>query len=395
MLKIEVQGKAQMKSRNTIKIFNYIRENGPISRTDLSKTMKISLPSITRITNSLIKENFIREIGIEDSSVGRKPIKLDINRDMCYSIGIHISKSNIHIALVNLGLEVLYRNRKSLKEVTSADDFLIIIDQLLAEVFQLENIHNIKILGIGIASVGIIDYENGVIVRWNPKAAIGKIEIKKYLENKYGLLVRVDSKINAILFGHYWYKSKMENGSKSNLIYLYCDEGVGGSVIVNGQILRGQNNITGKFGHILVEENGRKCDCGCYGCLQAYASTAAIEDNYRGDLDGPGLKIDVATICQRANDGDEHAIDYLKLILDKISIALTNVIIILNPEVVMVSGEIFYHYKKALEYLKGEVYKKNFARDMNPVVWEMKTRDEFMTECSVTALIYDEVFNLL
>jgi N-acetylglucosamine repressor len=395
MLKIEVQGKAQMKSRNTIKIFNYIRENGPISRTDLSKTMKISLPSITRITNSLIKENFIREIGIEDSSVGRKPIKLDINRDMCYSIGIHISKSNIHIALVNLGLEVLYRNRKSLKEVTSADDFLIIIDQLLAEVFQLENIHNIKILGIGIASVGIIDYENGVIVRWNPKAAIGKIEIKKYLENKYGLLVRVDSKINAILFGHYWYKSKMENGSKSNLIYLYCDEGVGGSVIVNGQILRGQNNITGKFGHILVEENGRKCDCGCYGCLQAYASTAAIEDNYRGNLDGPGLKIDVATICQRANDGDEHAIDYLKLILDKISIALTNVIIILNPEVVMVSGEIFYHYKKALEYLKGEVYKKNFARDMNPVVWEMKTRDEFMTECSVTALIYDEVFNLI
>jgi N-acetylglucosamine repressor len=395
MLKIEVQGKAQMKSRNTIKIFNYIRENGPISRTDLNKTMKISLPSITRITNSLIKENFIREIGIEDSSVGRKPIKLDINRDMCYSIGIHISKSNIHIALVNLGLEVLYRNRKSLKEVTSADDFLIIIDQLLAEVFQLENIHNIKILGIGIASVGIIDYENGVIVRWNPKAAIGKIEIKKYLENKYGLLVRVDSKINAILFGHYWYKSKMENGSKSNLIYLYCDEGVGGSVIVNGQILRGQNNITGKFGHILVEENGRKCDCGCYGCLQAYASTAAVEDNYRGNLDGPGLKIDVATICQRANDGDEHAIDYLKLILDKISIALTNVIIILNPEVVMVSGEIFYHYKKALEYLKGEVYKKNFARDMNPVVWEMKTRDEFMTECSVTALIYDEVFNLL
>jgi N-acetylglucosamine repressor len=395
MLKIEMQGKAQMKSRNTIKIFNYIRENGPVSRTDLSKTMRISLPSITRITNALINENFIREIGMEESTVGRKPIKLDINKDICYCIGINISKSNIHIALVNLGLEILYQNQQSLKEIKNANDFLAVIDQLLLEVFQLEYIHNIKILGIGVASVGIIDCDNGVIVRWNPKVNIGKIAVKSYLERKYGLLVKVDSKINAILFGHYWYKSKLEDGSKSNFIYLYCGEGVGGSVIVNGQILRGQNNITGKLGHLIVEENGRKCDCGCNGCLQAYASKAAIEDHYCANLDSAGEKIAVEMICQRANYGDENTIKYLNRILDKIAVALTNAIIILNPEVVMVSGEIFYYYQNALEYLKGAVYKKNFARDMNPVVWELKTRDEFMTECSVTALIYEEVFRLM
>jgi N-acetylglucosamine repressor len=396
VLKIEVQGKSQMKSRNTIKIFNYIRENGPVSRTDLSKTMRISLPSITRITNALINENFIREIGIEESNVGRKPIKLDINKDICYCIGINISKSQIHITLVNLGLEILYQNAHSLSAVKNADDFLFLIDRLLAEVFRLEYIPNIKILGIAVASVGIIDYENGVIVRWNPKVAIGKIEIKKYLERKYDLLVKVDSKINAILFGHYWYKSRLEDGSKSNFIYLHCGEGVGGSVIVNGQILRGYNNIAGKFGHMIVAENGRKCDCGCHGCLQAYASRAAIEENYYiPDRDDSNEKNDVETICQRANHGDQDSIKYLNDILEKISIALINAIVILNPEVVIVSGEIFDYYRNALEYLKGAVYQKNFAKDMNRVIWERKGREEFMTECYVTALIYEEVFSLM
>lgn len=392
MLKVENKGRAQIKSRNKIRIFNYILENQPVSRTEISKNLQISTPSVTRIIESLIQGNFIKEVGSVETRVGRKPVKLEINKSACYSIGISITKSKIYIALVNLGREVVYNSSRELK-IKDGEQLLSVIENIILETIVLNSIEKSKILGVGIASRGIVDYEKGVIDNWNHEEKICNIKVKEYLEGKFGFLVKVDNNINTILFGEYWFDNKLEGDKKQNLICVYCGEGIGGSIIINGQLLRGQNNLAGRMAHIIVEDNGRKCSCGNKGCLEPYASIQGIERSYRENKKTNEIT-NIKDICENANNNDVESIKTLNDAIDKVAIAITNSMVLLNPEIVMIIGDIFDNYHNALDYLKSEVNRRSFNKKLTEVIWKRKIKNEFMIEVSATALIYDEVLSL-
>jgi predicted NBD/HSP70 family sugar kinase len=395
MFKIENKGKAQIKSRNRIKVFNFILQNGPVSRTELEKQLGISAPSISRIVEMLKNEKYVKEIGKEDTSVGRKPIKLVVNKDARYIVGISITKTSIYLSITNLGSDIIYNNRKPLCEIETGMDLLIDINNYIEDSLKITDITKDMILGIGVASRGVIDYSTGTILRCyfnDYKEPINNIEVKKFLKNLYSCDVIVDNNINVDLFGDFFLTNNTMDNSKKNYLYVYMGEGVGGSVICNNEIVRGNNNIGGRIGHMIVEPEGKTCNCGQKGHLEAYVSKSAIKQQYTNAT--KEKDVDIVEICHKANKGDEICTDIIDNVLEKLSIAIANIQLIISPHTIILAGEIFDHYEKALEILNNKINDYIFDKKLNEVNWIIKPKKDIMFAYSATALIMDKMFNI-
>lgn len=390
LLKVEVKGSGQTKSRNKIRIFNYIWDNVSISRTDISKDLNISAPTVTRIVESLIKDKFIKEVGTIETSVGRKPIQLEINKHAMYTIGISITKSKINIVLINLGKEVIAQRSEKIT-VKDTLQFLKDIEFNIRELLYESKLDKKKLLGIGIGTTGTIDYKKGTIEIWDINKKIIEVPLKKHLENAFGLTVEIDDNTNIILFGEYWFNNKLDNERNHTLVSLYCSEGIACSTIINGEILRENTNIAGKVGHMTVESDGKVCTCGQKGCLEAYSSIPSIENEYYMRT---SKKIQFQKICIDANNGSDINKEILDHALDKIAMVVNNIKIMLNPGVVIISGDIFDYYNEAFDYLKQEVEKRSFNPKLNNTEWKKKKKTEFLIEQNAAALIYDKILGL-
>ncbi|WP_193774313.1 ROK family transcriptional regulator [Vallitalea guaymasensis] len=389
MFKIEKKGKSQMKSINKIKIFKMILKDGPISRTDIEKTLKLSAPSVSRIVESLIKEDLVMEVGKEDTYVGRKPISLIVNKNASYIIGINISKSSIYICITNLKSEIIYKDTLSIVAINNADVLLEELDKLITASINNAQISKDKLLGIGVASRGILDYKSGTILKL--KKGIEDVDIKRFLEERYNCVIMVENNTNTDLIGEYLINNKLSNNKKS-LIYIYLGEGVGGSIICNNQLVRGKNNLAGKIGHMIIQPDGEECYCGKKGHLEAYCSKGAIEKAYRDKKDDKNASL--TDICKMANVKDEICVDIINNALNKIAIAVSNLLVVINPDVVVLSGEIFDYYEDALSILKNLVKDLAFDIKLNDIDWVIRSKEKMMIEYSATALIMDKVFNV-
>ncbi|GMQ59109.1 ROK family transcriptional regulator [Vallitalea sediminicola] len=389
MFKIEKKGKSQMKSINKIKIFKMILKDGPISRTDIEKTLKLSAPSVSRIVESLIKEDLVKEVGKEDTYVGRKPISLIVNKNASYIIGINISKSNIYICITNLMSEIIYKDTLSITSIDEADILLEELDKLIMTAINNAQISKDKLLGIGVASRGILDYESGTILKL--KKGIVDVPIKIFLEERYDCVIIVENNTNTDLIGEYLINNKLSS-SKKSLIYIYLGEGVGGSIICNNQLVRGKNNLAGKIGHMIIQPDGEECYCGKKGHLEAYCSKAAIENTYKYKKSVTDVQL--TDICKMANANDEVCVEIINNALKKIAIAVSNLLVVINPDVIVISGEIFDYYDDALNILKNNVKELSFDTKLNEIDWVIRSKEKLMIEHSATALIMDKVFNV-
>ena len=122
-MKSNAHNVATIKNDNRALILNLIRKS-PVSRADISKITGLSKSSVTMITNSLISEGQIKEIGRDKSSVGRKPILLDIVADFKYAAGIILHRREVTVCLTDLKYEVFAIRSRNINEFSSGEEIL-------------------------------------------------------------------------------------------------------------------------------------------------------------------------------------------------------------------------------------------------------------------------------
>lgn len=400
----KVVGQSQSREENKIKIINYIRIKGATSRTDIYKDTAISKPTVTRIIDQLLQEGLVIETGIGDgeAEVGRKPVQIEINSSAYYCIGINISHNHLRASIVDLAMNIVGKKTIRIMEITEVNEFketvLNCIMELLAD---FKDIEKNKILGIGIGVPGSVDYDKGIILAFASKPNIINVDLKNYIEKKLGLQVFIDNNANTRALGEYWYGY---GANFKNIIFAVCSEGIGSGIIADGNILRGKHNVTGEFGHMCISIGGRKCSCGKYGCVEAYCSLDAIEnttkdalkkgrksllvDLVKGDIDA----IDYKLVCKCADSGDLLSKERLDEAACFLSAGLANTIQIINPEIVILSGELFdasnYFYELVKEYTK-EKLSNSLTQDV--IFVNRKVRDN-LYETGAATLVYKWFF---
>lgn len=379
MLKIQKKGKAQIKSQNRVRVFREILKRDGISRSQLEKLLSLSAPSVTRVVEDLMNAGLICEEGTEQTFVGRRPILLNVKKNAYYSIGINMSRTKLYICITNLGDETIYADKAEITGVKSGAQLLAVMDQCVDKAMKAAGIEEKQVLAVGVASRGTVERERGSLIRYvSDQEEIG---VREHLKKRFDCYILVENNVTVDL--KYEYIGRME--LNHDLVYIYVDEGVGGSIICNGEVVSGEHNMASKFAHMLVVPGGALCNCGKRGHLEGYISKLAIEAEYKlvKELKEP---VSLEEICKRANEGEPDAHQILDQALEKLAVAVTQLLLVLNPGTIVVYGDIFEFYEGVIDKLKEKVEHLVFARQISDINWVIREKSKVRIENSVARL---------
>lgn len=390
-----------MKQLNVSAVLKVIRDNGSLSRADVAKITGLTPASVTNITKMLIEDEYLVECKVGQSSGGRPPIMLELNPNARYVIGISIGVGMIDVVITNLSAEIILKKSIEINEERYDYDFVFKkLVKLINEVIECSKIEKEKILGAGVALHGIVNARTGMSI-YSPYYGWKEINIKEALENELNLGVYVDNDVRAMALGESWFGITKDI---SNFVTLNISNGIGAGIIINNKPYYGVDFSAGEIGHIVVEGDGDKCNCGNYGCLETVASnnnitkkaiklikqgTNSVLKELKADIN----QLTIEDISEAAKLEDELAISIIKEAARYIGIAITNLINILNPTSIVVVGEIFENTFYAIETLNEIVKNRGMKLSSENVriIKSMLGRDAAVV--GATTLVIQEIFN--
>lgn len=203
------------------------------------------------------------------------------------------------------------------------------------------------IIGIGLGAPGLIIAESGV-VHFSPNfpgwTDIPLVDDVKRALGSQDFPIFMDNDVNAMTLGELHHGAGV---GYQSLVALTLGTGVGGGVVIDGQVYHGSRNTAGELGHTIVEPNGRYCGCGNQGCLEAYAGAKSIVERTQEKI-ASGRNTDLVSdasltpkrIAEAAHAGDSLAVEIFAETGAYLGIALTSIAHILNPEIAIIGGGI-------------------------------------------------------
>ncbi|MBB6207661.1 ROK family protein [Borreliella lanei] len=252
-------------------------KNMQYSRTDLARKLSLTNAAVTILTNQMIKENLLIEVGSRVSDVkkhGRKEILLDINKDYAYSMGVIISSNYFQIGIANLKCEVLISETHSFEPPVSAYDILEKIKDHMIEIIWKHNFSRDKFIGLGFSITGLIKDKELGIVNDSYGAWIEKdVPVKRILEEYFSLTVYLESYVKNLSLAEFMGKNI------DNIMFFDYTDTAELSIWSGGNVYPGFNNKSGMVSHMIIDYEGEKnCPtCGNKGCVNMLISNFALQ----------------------------------------------------------------------------------------------------------------------
>jgi predicted NBD/HSP70 family sugar kinase len=325
-------------------VLNLVREHQPISRADLARRMKVGRNVISMIVNELIADGLIYEGATGETVRGRKPTFLHVRTQDRFVIAVDIRFSRTYLMLTDFGGRQIAL--ETFETVLSPDD---LIAELVERMRRILATHNAaaNCEGIGIAIPGIVDHRTGVVLN-APALEWRNVDLRTPLAKAMGMPIHIENAPKACALAEMWLGA---NGTAPNdFIFVTVSDGVGVGIVINGELIRGHDNVAGEFGHTPLSLDGPQCLCGSVGCWEAYISNLATLARYFGyDLSrlrpkrlprGEESDFTITDLIARARAGDERARSAIQGTARYLGIGLANLLNGLNPECVYIGGEI-------------------------------------------------------
>jgi glucokinase len=217
--------------------------------------------------------------------------------------------------------------------------------------------------GIGISAPGPMDCTRGVLIAPPNNPGWKEVPIQAMVQKAFKAPVFINNDANAcalaeLLFGEY--------RGVSSLVYLTFSTGMGGGIIVNGQLIQGPTDTGGEVGHHVLDPEGPLCGCGQRGCWEAYVGGRNVAEQLKEKIRAGNIstsivshaggidRINIQAFEAAAREGDPFAVTQWDRFTDRVAQGVGNLIMILNPEVVIM-GTIGIH---AGEFVMGPIRDK-------------------------------------
>ena len=292
------------------------------------------------------------------------------NSEKKYSIGVDLGGTNIVCAIVNYQGKIVNRLKvPTLAERGKEATIKRIIETIHENIIQ-STIALDDIIGIGIGAPGPLDVKRGMINFAPNLPGWRDVPLRKILEDEFNMKVVLENDANAAAWGERCFGAGQ---GVNNLVCFTLGTGIGGGIIIDGKIYHGNNYGAAELGHMTVNKDGPRCNCGNYGCLEAYSSATGIKNRIKNRI-REGIKSDflnfdedklfeslrLKSIFEAARKGDRLTSIVVEEAISYLGIAIANITNILNPEMVVLVGGITNEGEKLLIPLKGEVKKRAF-----------------------------------
>ncbi|HEX9703943.1 MAG TPA: ROK family protein [Gemmatimonadales bacterium] len=286
---------------------------------------------------------------------------------MRYVVGIDIGGTNLVVGTVpEDGSEIIGLVSEPTLPEQGADAVLGRIVKLARA--SMAQAKGKTIAGIGIGAPGPLDTARGIVLL-TPNLGWVNLPLRDRLSEALRTPATLDNDANCAVFGEWWRGAA--RGAK-HVLGLTIGTGIGGGIVLNGEIYHGASDVAGEIGHMSIDSMGRRCKCGNYGCLEAYASGPAIAARAVEGIDagaetalpqyvGADLsRITAQVVYEAAHDGDPYALEVVRDTAKFLGAGVANIINVFNPEVVVICGGVTLAGDKLFVPLRSEVKRRAF-----------------------------------
>ncbi len=249
-------------SVNKTRVLQEIRKQSGISRIQIAKELNLDKSTISKITSDLLEQNLIcdKKSIVDSNHAGRKRIELAINNQFGVVIGIEIQTEYFKTVVINLDGEIL----TSFSDKLIQGEFIETIQVVLDKVISSTESNHKRILGIGIGLPGNINPVDGIICQSNPLNIDAPIKLYDFLHTKYTYPIFIDNDANCCCYGELTFKKGLRDNNflvalgENRRVDLHKNRSrsivVGLGIVINGEVLHGDNYSAGEFKSIFWKE---------------------------------------------------------------------------------------------------------------------------------------------
>ncbi|WP_010268200.1 ROK family transcriptional regulator [Paenibacillus senegalensis] len=352
-----------LREMNKALVLNVIREFGPLSRAQISKKTNITRATVSEIVNSLIEEEAVFEIGADNSPIGRKGILLQYNSGLGYGVSVDLGGTKIAFSLFDVNAELMVQRVIPTYRAETNQEFIALLAESIRELIASEGRDINNLMVIGIATPGIVDYENGIVVEGSPNLPQWEnLNLGAQMESELGVPVVVENDVRSALIGEIW-KGRCQNVENAALIAI--GTGIGSAYVIDGQVVRGSGNASGEIGYMLFTREQLRQKWNHKGFFETVCSGSGLMMSVRDSYAMRGQEPPWETTEQvfaSAMKGDAEAAQFIDEMTDYLAIAILNFITVNNPEIIVLSGGISLSADYFIDKLREDVNRHTFSK---------------------------------
>lgn len=327
-------------------ILNTLRIAGPLSRATLASKTGLNKTTVSSLVSELVAGGFLRERGYRGSNGGRPGMLLELNPEAGSMLAAEIGVDFISVVLTNFNAEIKWRHQEDTTGREGQKEILHRATHILRRALAQAEQPASRVLGIAVGLPGLVDTNSGNLI-FAPNLGWRDVPVKAILESKFDCPIFVHNEANLAALGESYFGVARGHNS---VLFVSAGVGLGGGVVLNGQLVTGATGFAGEFGHMTMEPDGLACNCGNHGCWETLVSQLAVfrrvreaiasgkrsclEDLTNGNLD----KLTVPLVVEAARSGDDVGCDALTQTARYLGIGLANLVNAFNPEMVVFGG---------------------------------------------------------
>jgi glucokinase-like ROK family protein len=360
-------------------ILDQLRQNAPLSRAALAEKTGLNKTTVSSLVSELIDQQLVCEIGLESVGIGRPSVQLTLNPKAGFVVSAEIGVDFISIIATDFTPHTIYQLKKT---IDPNQDQQEIIHQVLVLLRQVvahcrggsENSSNdgpdhsldSRLLGLAVGVPGLVDYATGTIL-FAPNLHWKDAPLGEILRKEYSVPVFVDNEANMAALGEFYFGAAH---GYPEVLYISAGVGIGGGLVLDGKVIRGQAGFAGEFGHMTMNPEGALCSCGNRGCWETQASQRALfalirdaiaaghksqlSDLLHGNLNA----LTVEYVLTAARAGDALSIQSLQKIGCYLGIGIASLTNALNPDLIVLGGPISLAWEFIQPVIEAEILKR-------------------------------------
>ncbi|MBO4742071.1 MAG: ROK family protein [Bacteroidales bacterium] len=332
-----------------------------------SKTLGISVPTITKLIGELIDDGFILDEGKIGTYGGRRPSIYGLNPGAGFFVGIDVARHHFHIAITDFkGTMLKYIEDIEFVLESSGASFRQMC-RMVKDAVVAQGIPWIKVLAAGVSLSGRVNPEQGYSLTY---FVTDDLPLKELFQRELNVPVSIENDSRALTYGEYMYLGK---DADNNMIAFNLSWGLGMGMILDGKLYYGKSGYSGEIGHFPLLDNDIMCRCGKVGCLETGASGSALhrliveklKAGRRSSLSKiykDKGEIDLSEILDAVENGDVLAIECIGEVGAMLGRGIAGVINIFNPGLVIVGGRLIVGKEHLLLPVRTAVNRLSMAR---------------------------------
>lgn len=352
-----IANKMTLREHNETLVLSTIIHNPEISRAAISQLTGLNKASTSEIVKKFIDENLVHEIGTGNSTAvgGRRPIQLQMNFDVGCSLSIDIGYDYMYGLLTNLNGERIHYIEHEGSPLTK-ENTVSEINKIIKEMQPHYENTKYQLIGITIAIHGIV-HNNEIL--FTTYSDLHEINLAEIVETEWNTPVYIENEANLSVLGEKGFTMPMKN-----MVSISIHNGVGAGILIDGELYHGTRGQGGEIGHMILQPHGRSCPCGNKGCMEQYCSAAVLLADYRTLTHSPTATLN--DLNESYQSGQPDVIKLVDTATDYLAFGINNLIMNIDPEVIILNSKLFDHLPTLLDGIKARIINR-FSKEVQIV----------------------------